>query len=380
VLIKKEKISFIGIGKFGTAISYRLDLLNRYEISFYSRDDNFCQEFNFSKQNSRCFSEKTFSKNTNAYSNLYDCVAGSSVIFITTESNSLIDTASKIAPVLSDGASIVICGKGISDKKPYFYSEILKNIFGGKNINILVFSGPNFADEILNGELSVTTLACKNQKICNDVAAIFKGTNIKIETTADIIGVQLFGAMKNVMAITVGMLEGLGFGKNRIIRTLMSFVSEIKRLGKLYGSKDETAYLSAGIGDIMLTCFDDKSRNKSFGVRIGNGESVEAVLKDYLVEGYWAVKSIRDMSKESTFFTMNKVSLRYIDAVYDILYKHSNPKTSLNSVEKNTPSQKPTSVMFSNAWHFLLKNIIFLLTVIKNLYILIKKFMKQFFV
>jgi glycerol-3-phosphate dehydrogenase len=67
VLIKKEKISFIGIGKFGTAISYRLDLLNRYEISFYSRDDNFCQEFNFSKQNSRCFSEKTFSKNISSF-------------------------------------------------------------------------------------------------------------------------------------------------------------------------------------------------------------------------------------------------------------------------------------------------------------------------
>ncbi len=331
MIIHRDKIAFIGMGKFGTAIAYRLDLTQKHEISFYTRNSEIAEKFNQEKLNPRCFSEFEFSKHTSATDNILDSIKNAPNIFITSESSEILNIAEKIKGKLKKGANIILCSKGISEFYPFFYSEMVKEILGN-SVNIYVFSGPNFADEIIKGELSITTLAGKSSIKNHFTALLFRNTNIKIETTTDIIGVQIFGAMKNVMAITVGILEGVGLGKNRIIRTLMNFVSEIQRLGKFYKSDKNTAYLSAGIGDIMLTCFDNKSRNKSFGIKIGQGEKVADLLKNDLVEGYYAVNALREMSKKVR--RMNNKSLKYINALYDILYKNKDPIGALNKVEK----------------------------------------------
>lgn len=329
--ILKEKILFIGMGKFGTSIAYRLSLTKNKKITFYTRSKETAEHFNKTGTNPRCFTDFKF-KDTVAISELANIKKTNfHYIFLTIESESIIEIVSQIKDYISKKINIIICSKGMSRQSPFFYTQIVKNILG-KNANIFVFSGPNFADEIIRGELSVTTLAGDSALKTYSVANLFKPTNINIEVTNDVNGVQLFGAMKNVMAITVGILEGLGYGKNRVIRTLMNFVSEMQRLSKAYGAKESTAYLSAGIGDIMLTCFDEKSRNKKFGIEIGKNNGIANINKEYLVEGYYAVGAIREMSMQ---FGKKRKSLDYINALYDILYHNADPLKTLNKTEKS---------------------------------------------
>lgn len=309
------------MGKFGTAIAHQLDKTDRYNIKFYTRNESVSEIFNETKSNPRSFSDYKF-RNSEATSDMIEAVSDSSVIFLTISSNDLEDICTRIADIVKRKIKIVICSKGLSDKKPYFYSEVLRKIFR-KGTGIYVFSGPNFADEIIKGDLSITTIAGKNILKTKILSLMFRGTNIKTETTTDIKGVQILGAMKNVMAIAVGILEGIGCGKNRTIMTIMSFVNEIQKLNKHYKAKKNTAYLSAGIGDIMLTCFDNKSRNRTFGLRIGLGDNIESLLTVNLVEGYYAIKAIRNMSH--SLKRIDKKNLVYINALYDVLYKGSNP-------------------------------------------------------
>jgi len=337
MIINKDKIVFLGMGKFGTAIAHRLDLTDRYKICFYARNEQLVLNFNQNFRNLNCFSNFKFSSNTTATSNILEATNKANIIFITVSSSNIVEVVTKLKSFIKKNVKIILCSKGINENYPFFYTEIIKQILGRKN-SIYVFSGPNFADEIMSGELSITTMAGKSLLKTKILSLIFRGTNIKIEVSNDIIGVQLFGAMKNVMAITVGILEGLGFGKNRIIRTMMHFVSETQRLSKFYKAKKNTAYLAAGIGDIMLTCFDEKSRNKKFGIEIGKGKNIQELLQSSLVEGYYAVKAIREMCNQIKRF--NKKSLAYINAIYDILYKNKDPFLTLNNVEKSKQNEK----------------------------------------
>ncbi len=329
MISKKDTIAFIGMGKFGTAVAYALDKTNRYKIKFYTRDRQTAEVFNTTKSNPRCLSEYFFS-NASASDDIISTVQNVSIVFITVASRDIENVARQLCGILPKKAKIILCSKGVSENSPYFYSEIFQNIIG-RRYQIYVFSGPNFADEIIAGDLSITTLAGKSLLKTKLLSLLFRGTNIKMESTNDIRGVQIFGAMKNIMAISVGILEGMGFGKNRTIRAIMHFVKEIQKLNKAYKAKRNTAYLSAGIGDIMLTCFDNKSRNKKFGLAIGMGESVEKLVAEDLIEGYYAIKAIRNMSHSLSRF--DKKSLAYINALYDILYNNKDPRQTLTKVE-----------------------------------------------
>lgn len=312
------------MGKLGTALAHRLSETGRYKITFYTRDENVANSFNHSFCNPRCFSDYKFTK-TLATNDLL-IASQANIIFLTVASKDLESIAQKINLFVKRGTKIIICSKGISNDAPYLYTEILKKIFK-KKVSLFVLSGPNFADEIIENHPTITTIAGKSIIKTSLLSLIFRGTNIKTEITNDIVGVQIFGAMKNIMAITVGILEGLGYGKNTTIKTIMYFVKETQFLNKHYNTKKNTAYLSAGIGDIMLTCFGDKSRNRQFGLRIGKGESVKDVLQGELVEGYYAVNSIRNMSHELK--RLSHKNLSYINTLYDILYNKQNPKKIL---------------------------------------------------
>lgn len=330
VMIKKDHIVFIGMGKFGTAIASVLDKTNRYKITFYTRDVDIADNFNETKSNPRCFPDTQFS-NTIATNDIVQAVKDANIIFISTASKDVDSVAKQLHGLIPRKTRIVICSKGVSISSPYFYTEIVRNIIG-RNHSVYVLSGPNFADEIIAGDLTITTIAGRSLLRTKLISLIFRKTNIKVEITTDVRGVQIFGAMKNIMAITVGILEGLGFGKNQTIRTIMHFVQEIQKLNKAYRAKKNTAYLSAGIGDVMLTCFDNKSRNKKFGLAIGRGESIESLIENELVEGYYAIKAIRNMSHGMNRF--DKKSLAYINAVYDILYNKKDARITLSKVEK----------------------------------------------
>lgn len=316
-----ENITFVGMGKFGTALAYQFDKTDRYNIMFYTRDSKCADMFNESLSNSRCFGEFKF-KNAKATSLAEKAFIKSKVVFLTIASKDTIEMIAKIGHLIKPKTKIILCSKGLSENKPYFYSEIIRK-FISKNNGVYVMSGPNFADEIINNESTITTLAGKRIIKTKFTSLLFRGTNIKIESSNDIVGLQIFGAMKNVMAIAVGILEGLGCGKNRTIATIMNFVKEIQKLNRYYGGKKNTAYLSGGIGDIMLTCFDAKSRNKNFGLRIGKGEDIEMLLQEYLVEGYYAIKAIRNMSSKMP--RIDKKNLIYINSLYEILYEGANP-------------------------------------------------------
>lgn len=325
-MFKRDDIVIIGMGQFGTSIAICLDKHKKYNITMISRDDGVVLKFNEEKSNHRCFSEYKF--NNASASSDFSCeeIYNASYVFLSVRSSDLVEIATKLSGRLKKGSRIVLCSKGVSDAKPYLYYDIIKKILG-KGVSIFIMSGPNFADEIANDQSTITTIAGKSLIKLQSFKFLFKGTNIKPELTTDVIGVQIFGAMKNVIAIAVGILEGMNCGKNTTIRIVMILVKELQKLTVKFGGRRNSAYLAAGIGDIMLTCFDSKSRNKTFGYRIGKGEDVDALIKEKLIEGYYAVKAIRVMSKNMT--RIDKAGLECLNKIYDILYNKKHPSVLL---------------------------------------------------
>jgi len=210
----------------------------------------------------------------------------------------------------------VSISKGIEAKSLKRVSQLVVEMLG--KVNVAVLSGPNIAKEVLRGVPSTAVIACKNKKLAAQLQVVFNTDNFRVYTHDDIAGVELAGALKNVIAIACGIADGMGFGTNTKAALLTRGLAEITRLGKKLGAKSDTFWGVSGLGDLATTCFSTDSRNRFVGQQIGKGKDIQEILSGMamVAEGLETVKSAYMLSRKL------KIEMPIACAVYEIVYKN----------------------------------------------------------
>lgn len=190
----------------------------------------------------------------------------------------------------------IICNKGVEKKTNKLMSEVIVDIF--PNNNVVVLSGPNFSSELISGKPSASVLASTNKRISKNVASLLSPKKFRIYFNSDIIGTQLGGAMKNVIAIACGLVKGKNLGENAKAAIITRGISEIVKLGVKMGARRNTFYGLSGIGDLTLTCSSLKSRNTKFGFYIAKGEKSRDIRENFVLEGVDSCESICNLGEK----------------------------------------------------------------------------------
>lgn len=217
--------------------------------------------------------------------------------------------------------------KGLDPDTQGFLHQTVFDIFSNK-IPIAALAGPSFAKEVVMGVPTAVSLAGNNKDFLESLSHRFNSDNFHVYLNADLIGVQLCAVVKNVMAIAVGISDGLGFGTNTKCALITRGLSEMGNLCEKLGGKRETAMSLAGVGDLVLTCTDNQSRNRRFGLLIGKGSAAEKALKEIgeSVEGYYNAKQLFLLAQK------NKVSMPISEQVYRILYENNSAKNVIKEL------------------------------------------------
>lgn len=222
---------------------------------------------------------------------------------------------------------IVSVTKGIENGTLLRPSEILSDVIN-KNIKVVVFSGPTIADELVRKLPTTATAASENERLAGAVQEIFSTPYFRIYRNSDIVGVELAGAMKNVIAIAAGIIDGIKAGDNAKAALLCRGLAEITRLGLAMGAKEQTFSGLSGLGDLATTCISPMGRNRSFGQRIGTGQSVRQALEatESVVEGAATCKSVVGLAERYG------VDMPITEAVYQILFQQKSVSAAIEEL------------------------------------------------
>ena len=229
--------------------------------------------------------------------------------------------------MMPDDVRFVWGTKGLNPENAGFLHEVVFEVFS-KQTPIAVLSGPSFAKEVVQAMPTVVSLAGNNADFLNDLSQRFNSDTFEVDVSTDMVGVQLCAVVKNVMAIATGISDGLGFGTNTRCALITRGMAEMADLCAALGGDRDTVMSLAGVGDLILTCTDNQSRNRRFGLAVGEGLDAEAALKKIgeSVEGYYNVNQLFDLAKN------NQVEMPIAEHVYRILYKSAKPGSLLKAM------------------------------------------------
>ncbi len=268
-----------------------------------------------------------FPERLNACPELGDCLAGVRDILISVPSHGLRDKLNSIRPLLADNARVSWATKGFelhSGKLPHqVAAEVL-----GNDLPMAVLSGPTFAKEVGEGLPTAITVAANDADLAQEIAVALSGNNFRAYTSDDMIGVEVGGAIKNVLAIGAGMSDGLGFGANSRIALITRGLVEMTRLGVALGAQKETFMGLAGMGDLVLTCTDDLSRNRRMGLALASGKSVDEAQQEIqqVVEGVMAAEAVNEVAAELG------IEMPICHQVYRILYENASIREAVGAL------------------------------------------------
>jgi glycerol-3-phosphate dehydrogenase (NAD(P)+) len=225
-----------------------------------------------------------------------------------------------------DGKVLVSVAKGIENTTLKRMSEVIDEILGPRQVAVL--SGPTIALEVVNGVPTTAVIASKDRGLASELQGLFMTERFRIYTNDDVIGVELGGSLKNIIAIASGTLDALGFGTNSKAALLTRGIVEMARLGTAMGATRDTFYGLSGLGDLTTTCTSQYSRNRWFGEEIGRGRKMKDIVKEteMVVEGVATARSAYDLSKKY------KVDMPIITEIYRVLYENKDPKQAIRDL------------------------------------------------
>ena len=269
-------VAVLGPGSWGTALALLLTR-NGHAVRLWGHDPGEIAPLCRERENRRYLPGIPFPPALTAGVDLAEALAGADLALAVVPSHAYGITLTRLRPHLPAGAGFAWATKGLEPGGGRFLHEVTAEILGAA-WPAAVISGPSFAGEVARGLPTAVTVASSDAVHARRVAALLHGSNLRAYTSNDVIGVELGGAIKNVLAIAAGIADGLGFGANARAALITRGLAEMARLGLAVGGQRETFMGLAGIGDLVLTCTDDQSRNRRFGLAIGRGETAEAAF------------------------------------------------------------------------------------------------------
>lgn len=320
------KIAVIGAGAWGATLAQHLNK-NGHQITLWEFDKSRL-EYLKKRRYPLFFPHVKLDKNIALTNDIAQAVTKKDIIVLAVPSQTMRDTAKKIKSYTNKNQIFVIVSKGLEIKTGKLLSEVIKeelNLIDTKNI--VALSGPSFAKEVAHG-LPTTMVSAGAQKNSEIIQKIFSQPFLRIYTNSDIIGVEIGGAVKNVIAIAAGIAYGMGLGDNTAAAIITRGLVEIARLGIKLGAKKETFAGLTGTGDLVMTAFSENSRNKTFGEFVGSGLSVKNAIKKIgmVVEGVPTTEAVMKLSKKL------KIEMPITNEVYKIIFENKNPKHAILSL------------------------------------------------
>lgn len=314
-------IGVVGAGSWGTALANLL-ATKGYPIDWWVFEEDVCRQILETGVNSVFLDGYSLSSNLSPTTDIRGVVSGKDLVLIVVPSHVMREVSQKMAPLLDENTIVVSASKGIENRTQLTMSGVLKQTLPFlSDDNFVVLSGPSFAREVVQGLPTVVTAASKNLECAQQVQSVFSTPAFRVYTNDDVIGVELGGSVKNVIAIAAGMIDGLGMGLNTRAALITRGLTEIRRLGLAMGANPRTFTGTAGIGDLVLTCTGDLSRNHTVGYQIGKGKNLDELISEMrmVAEGVKTARSVYNLSNRLG------VEMPISHAVYKILYEGLSP-------------------------------------------------------
>jgi glycerol-3-phosphate dehydrogenase (NAD(P)+) len=316
------KIGVIGSGSFGTALGSLL-ADKGYDVVLWTRSQEMVDSVNGNHRNIRHLPNLVLPDKLTASTSLEDVVIGKDMIVSAPPSHALGEILHRIKDIIPAKIPIVSASKGIENESLRLVSEIFESELPGSfHSQLSYLSGPSFAKEIVSKVPTIVSIASKNEATARKVQEIFSFTYFRTYWTPDVVGVEVGGALKNVIAIAAGVSDGLGFGQNTRAALITRGLTEISRLGIKLGADPMTFLGPSGMGDLVLTCCGEASRNRTVGFRLGKGEKLKEILDSMneVAEGVKTTMSAKNLSDK-----MN-VEMAITQEVYQMLYEDKDPR------------------------------------------------------
>lgn len=308
-------VAVLGAGSYGTALAICL-ARNNNKTLLWGRDSAHVKQMAETSSNEKYLPKSVFPETLTVSDDLERVVSSSDNILVVVPSHAFGEMLKQIKPFLRPTAKVAWATKGLDHETGRLLQDVAREVLGD-DITLAVLSGPTFAKEMAAGLPTAISLSSTDESFAKEISDLLHcERKFRVYNNSDFIGVQLGGAVKNVIAIGAGMADGIGFGANARTALITRGLAEMTRLGIALNADPATFMGMAGLGDLVLTCTDNQSRNRRFGLALGNGVSVEDAMEEIgqVVEGYRNTKEVHMLSQR-----MN-VEMPIVEQVYQVLY------------------------------------------------------------
>ena len=321
-----NNISVIGGGAWGTALAAMAARAGR-NVLLWAREDDVVTSINETHENKDFLSGISLPETLKATGDLGQAAAAD-VILMVVPAQFVRSVALELMPHITESTPIILCAKGIEQSSGKLMNEVMKEVM--PKTPLLVLSGPTFAREVALGMPSAVTIASKYQQIAQNVSETLGQTTFRPYLSRDVVGAEVGGAVKNVLAVACGIVAGLELGENARAALITRGLAEMVRFGETFGAKRETMMGLCGLGDLILTCSSSQSRNMSLGMALGQGKTVEEIMSGRIsvAEGYHTAGILAEIAEREN------IEMPIAGAVNKILHKGGNVKKIVQNLMK----------------------------------------------
>ena len=313
----KSRVAVIGAGSWGTALAL-VAARNQHEVSLWAREPEVAKEINRTRRNPFYLSAFDLPDNVRATTVVEDAVRDATFVVLVVPSHAMRELTERLRPHLRSEMVLVSAAKGVENNSLMRMEEVVRAVLQGTfEPRYVAFSGPSFALEVAQGDPTAVVAASRDRESGEMIQRSLSSGSFRIYTNTDVIGVELGGAVKNVVAIAAGVVRGLGFGTNAVAAIITRGLAEITRLALAQGARAETMAGLAGLGDLVLTCTGDLSRNRHVGIELGRGRKLSEILGEMreVAEGVKTTRSIYQLGQRL------KIEMPITASIYALLYE-----------------------------------------------------------
>lgn len=318
-------IAILGAGGWGIAIGVLLDN-NGNHVTLWSAVQREVDMLSKERENTVSLKGVKISEDISITSDLEEAVKDKDFIVLAVASSYIRSTAARLKGLIPEGQIIINVAKGIEEDTLMTLTDVIQEELPMADVAVL--SGPSHAEEVGKGLPTTCVAGAKTRETATYIQNVFMSKVFRVYISSDVLGIELGGALKNVIALAAGIADGLGYGDNTKAAIITRGISEISRLGEAMGAKSQTMHGLTGIGDLIVTCASMHSRNRRAGILIGKGYTMEAAMKevDMVVEGVYSAKAALKLSKKY------HISMPIVEKVNEVLFDGLNAKDAVNEL------------------------------------------------
>ncbi len=323
-----RRAAVIGAGAWGTSLARHL-AQNALTVKLWAYETEVVESINANKENSLFLPGVSLPASLTATSSFTDALYDADLLLLAVPSHAMRAVVNKMKPILSETLPIVVATKGIEENTLKLMTQVLNELLPSNWAHgITVLTGPSFAAEVCQSKPTTVLLAGQDSTLTTQLQSVFMTPVFRVYTGSDLIGAQLGGAIKNVMAIAAGVVDGLNLGANARAALITRGLAEIIRLGVALGADVHTFYGLSGLGDLVLTCTGSLSRNYSVGVKLGQGKLLDNILKDTVT----VAEGIRTTRAAMSLATQLDVEMPIVRGIHALLFEGQSARQAVEDL------------------------------------------------